>query len=67
MTGFPIEFELPHEGVKIGRHRSYELKAEIVVDGEALYRVRHQDGGRRWLPNCPEADRPIVESVFPVR
>ena len=58
---------LPREGVEIGRHRSYELEAEIVVNDEALYRVHYPDDGRLWLPNCPDARRPIVRSVFAVR
>ena len=65
--GFPIEFELPHEGVQISRHHRYELEAEIVVGDEVLYQIIPGDEWRRiWLPHCPNADLRIVNSVFPV-
>ncbi len=64
--GFPIEFELPHEGVQISRHRRYEVEAEIVVGDEVLYRIFPGAEWRRiWLPHCPNADLQIVSSVFP--
>ena len=36
-TEFPIEFELPHDGVSVDRHRRYELEATITLDGRVLF------------------------------
>lgn len=63
---FPIEFSLPHEGVRISRHHRYELEAEIVAGDEILYHIIPGEEWRRiWLPHCPNADLQIVNSVFP--
>ena len=64
---FPIEFELPSEGVQISRHHGYELEAEIVVGDETIYHIIPRDEWRQiWLPHCPNADLQIVKDVFPV-
>ncbi len=65
LDGFPIEFELPYEGVKISRHHRYELEAEIVVGEEVLHHIPRADWRRIWLPHCPNADLQIVNDVFP--
>ena len=66
LGAFPIEFELPHEGVEISRHRSYELEAEIAVGEEVLYHIPNAEWRRIWLPHCPSADMQLVNDVFPV-
>ena len=63
---FPIEFDLPAEGVEISRHRAYELEAEIVVGAELLYHIPRVEWRRIWLPHCPNADLRIVNDVLPV-
>ena len=64
---FPIEFELPSEGVQISRHHRYELEADIVVGDETIYHIIPSDEWRQiWLPHCPNADLQIVKDVFPV-
>ena len=65
LGGFPIEFELPHEGVEISRHHRYELEAEIVAGGEVLYHIPREEWRRTWLPHCPNADLRLVNDVFP--
>ena len=65
LDGFPIDFELPYEGVKISRHHRYELEAEIVVGEEVLHHIPRADWRRIWLPHCPNADLQIVNDVFP--
>ena len=62
---FPIEFELPHEGVEISRHHRYELEAEIAAGGEVLYHIPREEWRRTWLPHCPNADLRLVNDVFP--
>lgn len=62
---FPIEFELPHEGVRISRHHRYELEAEIVAGDELLYHIPREEWRRTWLPHCPNADLRLVNDVFP--
>lgn len=64
---FPIEFELPHEGVQISRHHRYELEAEVLVGGEVLYHNSREDWRRTVLPHCPNEDQQIVNSVFHIR
>ena len=66
LHGFPIEFELPYEGVEISRHQRYELEAEIVVGDEVLYDIPRAEWRRTWLPHCPNADLRLVNDVFPV-
>ena len=66
LDSFPIEFSLPHEGVRISRHHRYELEAEIVAGDEILYHIPGNEWRRTWLPHCPNADMEIVNSVFPV-
>jgi uncharacterized lipoprotein YbaY len=64
---FPIEFELPHEGVEISRHHRYELEAEIWFDGELQFHIPNPDWRRTALPYCPNGDDlMIVNDVFPV-
>ena len=65
LDGFPIEFELPYEGVEISRHHRYELEAEIVADGEVLHHIPRAEWRRVWLPHCPNADLRLVNDVFP--
>ena len=65
LGAFPIEFELPHEGVEISRHHRYELEAEIVAGGEVLYHIPREEWRRIWLPHCPNADLRLVNDVFP--
>ena len=65
LGAFLIEFELPHEGVEISRHRSYELEAEIAVGEEVLYHIPNAEWRRIWLPHCPSADMQLVNDVFP--
>ncbi len=62
---FPIEFELPHEGVEISRHHRYELEAEIVAGGEVLFHIPREEWRRKWLPHCPNDDLQLVTDVFP--
>lgn len=63
--GFPIELELPYEGVEISRHHRYELEAEIVAGGEILHHIPREEWRRIWLPHCPNDDLQIVNDVFP--
>jgi putative lipoprotein len=65
LKGFPIRFELPHEGVEISRHHRYELEAEIVAGGELLYHIPQAEWRRIWLPHCPNEDLQLVNDVFP--
>lgn len=66
LEGFPIEVELPYEGVQISRHHRYELEAEIAVGDEVLYEIPGAERGRQWLPHCPNGDLQLVNDVFPV-
>lgn len=66
LDGFPIEFELPHEGVEISRHHRYEMEAEIVAGGRVLYHIPTEEWRRKWLPHCPGKDLQLVNDVFPV-
>ena len=65
LDGFPITFELPHEGLQISRHHRYELEAEIVVGDEVLYHIPRAEWRRIVLPHCPNADLRLVNDVFP--
>ena len=62
---FPLEFELPHEGVQISRHHRYELEAEIVAGDEVLFHIPREEWRRTWLPHCPNDDLQLVTDVFP--
>ena len=53
LKGFPIEFELPSEGVKISRHHQYELEAEIVIGDEVLYESPKRSGAASGSPTAP--------------
>lgn len=67
LGSFPIEFELPHEGVEISRHRRYELEANIRFDGELQFHIPNPEWRRTVLPYCPDGDDlSIVNDVFPV-
>lgn len=67
LGSFPIEFELPHEGVEISRHHRYELEAAIWVDGELQFHIPNPEWRRTVLPYCPDGDdMMIVNDVFPV-
>lgn len=66
LGAFPIDFELPHEGVEISRHHLYELEANISFDGELQYHILNAEWRRTILPHCPNDDLLIVKSVFPV-
>ena len=67
LGGFPIHFELPHEGVEISRHRRYELEANIWFDGELQFHIPNPDWRRTVLPHCPDGDDlSIINDVFPV-
>ena len=64
---FPIEFELPFEGVEISRHHRYELEANIHFDGELQFHIPNPEWRRTVLPYCPDGDDlSIVNDVFPV-
>ena len=63
---FPIEFELPYEGVQINRHHRYELEAEIWFDGELQFQIPNAEWRRTILPHCPNDDLMLVNDVFPV-
>ena len=63
---FPIEFELPYEGVQINRHHRYELEAEIWFDGELQFHIPNAEWRRTILPHCPNDDLMLVNDVFPV-
>lgn len=65
LDGFPIEVELPYEGVEISRHHRYELEAEIVAGGEILHHIPREEWRRIWLPHCPNDDLQLVNDVFP--
>ena len=62
---FPLNFELPHEGVEISRHQRYELEAEIVDGDEVLFHIPREKWRRIWLPHCPNDDLQLVNDVFP--
>lgn len=62
---FPLDFELPHEGVEISRHHRYELEAEIVAGDELLYHIPREEWRRKWLPHCPNDDLQLITDVFP--
>ena len=67
LAGFPIHFELPHEGVEISRHHRYELEANIRFDGELQFHIPDSEWRRTILPYCPDGDDlSIVNDVFPV-
>ncbi len=67
LGSFPIEFELPHEGVEVSRHRRYELEADIWFDGELQFHIPNPEWRRTILPYCPDGDDlSIVNDVFPV-
>lgn len=67
LGSFPIEFELPHEGVEISRHHRYELQADIWFDGELQFHIPNPEWRRTVLPYCPDGDDlMIVNDVFPV-
>lgn len=66
LDGFPIEFELPYEGVQISRHRRYELEAEVAVGGEVISHIPTAEWRRTWLPHCPGGDLQLVNDVLPV-
>lgn len=65
LDGFPIEFELPYEGVRISRHHRYELEAEIVAGDTVLYHIAREEWRRVWLPHCPGEDLQLINDVFP--
>ncbi len=65
LDGFPIEVELPHEGVQISRHHRYELESEIVAGDELLHHIPREEWRRVWLPHCPNDDLQLVNDVFP--
>ena len=67
LTEFPIEFELPHDGVSVDRHHRYELEATITLDGQVLFDDDVYDA-QRMLPFavCPSVDRPLLIEVFRV-
>ena len=67
LTEFPIEFELPHDGVSIDRHHRYELETTVTLDGRVLFDDDVHDA-QRMLPFrvCPSADRPVFIEVFRV-
>ena len=62
---FPLNFELPHQGVEISRHHRYELEAEIVDGDEVLFHIPREEWRRIWLPHCPNDDLQLVNDVFP--
>lgn len=62
---FPIEFELPYQGVQISRHHRYELEAEILVGGSVISHIPTASR-RKWLPHCPDEGLRLVNDVFPV-
>ena len=67
LGGFPIKFELPHEGVEISRRHRYELEAEIRFGGEPQFHIPNPDWRRTVLPYCPNGDDlMIINDVFPV-
>ena len=67
LGSFPIEFELPHEGVEISRHHRYELEANIRFDGDLQFHIPNSEWRRTVLPYCPDGDDlSIVNDVFPV-
>ncbi len=67
LGSFPIDFELPHEGVEISRHHRYELQADIWFDGELQFHIPNPEWRRTILPYCPDGDDlMIVNDVFPV-
>ncbi len=63
---FPIQFELPYEGVEINRHHRYELEAEVWFGGELQMHIPNAEWGRTVLPHCPNDDLKIVNDVAPV-
>ena len=63
---FPIDFELPFEGVEISRHHRYELEANISFDGELQFHISNAEWRRTILSHCPNDDLMIVNDVFPV-
>lgn len=64
---FPIAYELPYDGVEIGRHRRYEIEADIWFDGELqLHIPANPEWRRAYLLHCPNDDLQIVHDVFPV-
>jgi len=67
LGSFPIQFELPYEGVQISRHHRYELEANISFDGELQFHIPNPEWRRTILPYCPDGDDlSIVNDVFPV-
>ena len=63
---FPINFELPNDGVEISRHHRYELEANIWFDDELQFHIPNAEWRRTILPHCPNDDLMIVNDVFPV-
>ena len=67
LGSFPIEFELPYEGVEISRHHRYELEANIWFDDELQFHIPNYEWRRTVLPYCPNGDDlMIINDVFPV-
>ena len=64
LKGFPIEFELPSEGVKISRHQVRTGSRNRDRRRGAL-RIPKAERGRQWLPHCPNADLLLINDVFP--
>ena len=67
LSEFPIEFELPHDGVSVDRHHRYELEATITLDGRVLFDDDVHDA--QWMlpfAVCPSVDRPLFIEVFRV-
>ena len=63
---FPIQSELPYEGVEINRHHRYELEAEVWFGGELQMHIPNAEWGKTILPHCPNEDLMIVNDVVPV-
>jgi uncharacterized lipoprotein YbaY len=67
LGSFPLNVELPHDGVEISRHHRYKLEANIHFDGDLQFHIPNAEWRRTILPYCPNGDNlSIVNEVFPV-
>ncbi len=66
LGAFPVEVELPGDGVEVSRHRRYELEADVRVDGQLRYHIPNPAWGKTILEYCPDAENPIINDVIPI-
>ena len=66
LAAAPIDFELPHEGVAISRHKRYELEAEVWAGDELRFHIPTAEWRKTVLAHCPNREHPMVNELFEV-